>query len=339
MGVLDTLHPQAKALQLLTLDSETLAKRAAALAELGFKNTHAIALLEDWGHRGRAEYVKAGAALDLSDELPGVSLQVLGPPTLDQVPQLSRYAKESEEYWLALAADGTLTPLLSEAEPDSMNNARRILAEPGGVGAAEWLLRTLADKDVTQGLDIVEALDDVLNNTSVILLVTVGSRRLLLPGDAQAENWSLSLDQALGANGRTLDRDLARELGKVDLYKVGHHGSKNATPRRLTAHWAHRVGTDQPVVSVLTMKKGVYEKSAEGKVPKDELITGLGEYGPVSTPTTSTRTFGGWTSNRQPAGEPRSSTFPAHGSSRPNRRARTPLAQSSEKPEPQQKGR
>jgi hypothetical protein len=281
LDTLDKLDSQATSVQLLPFDSEHLAKRAAAIASLGFKNVEAVALLEDWGRRGRAEYVRAGSSLDLTAELPGVSVRVLGPPTLDQVPSLSRYAKESEEYWLALAADGSLTSLVAEAEPDSLIQAKRILAEPGGVGAAEWLLRALATREVSQGLDIVEALDDVLNNTSVILLLTVGSRRLLLPGDAQAENWSLCLDQAVGANGRRRDSKLAADLAKIDLYKVGHHGSRNASPKRLTAHWSHRKGTDHPLVSVLSTKKGVYEKSVEGKVPRDELITGLSSYGPV----------------------------------------------------------
>ena len=281
LGVLDRLHPQAEAMAALSFDSRTVATRAARLAEFGFKNPQAIALLEDWGARGRAEYVSAGMTLDLADALPGVGVRVLGPPTLADVPSLTRYAKESEEYWLGLAEGDALTSLVAEGDAGSLALARQVLADPGGMGSAEWLLRTLDSRRVTQGLEIVEALDDVLNNTSVILLVTIGSRRLLLPGDAQAENWSLSLDQADGSRQRTRDARLASALGKVDLYKVGHHGSRNATPRRLTQHWREPVARGHQVVSVLTTKQGVYEKSAEGAVPKDELVTGLRDFGPV----------------------------------------------------------
>ena len=42
-------------------------------------------------------------------------------------------------------------------------------------------------------LAIVRTLDDVLNNTSLILLFEVGDKRLLFPGDAQIENWSYAL--------------------------------------------------------------------------------------------------------------------------------------------------
>ena len=281
LSVLDGLQPQAEALAGLSFDSPRVAKRAAKLAEFGFKNPEAVARLEEWGSRGRAEYVQAGMTLDLAEAIPGVNVRVLGPPTLADVPSLTRYAKESEEYWLGLAEGDGLTALVAEGDAESLERAGRMLAEPGGMGAAEWLLRALDSRRVAQGLEIVEALDDVLNNTSVILLVTIGSRRLLLPGDAQAENWSLALDQADGARQRTRDARLASALRKVDLYKVGHHGSRNATPRRLTKHWERAVEEGHHVVSVLTTKQGVYEKSTEGAVPKEELVTGLKRFGPV----------------------------------------------------------
>jgi hypothetical protein len=281
LGILDRLPRQAEAIAGFAFDNARVAKRAAEMAAFGFPNADAVALLEDWDRRGRAEYVRAGTTLDLSDAVPGVNVRVLGPPTLDEVSTLTRYTKESEEYWLALAGEDALTGHLEQGAPDSLDAARELLAEPGGVGAAEWLLRTLVTRRISQGLEIVEALDDVLNNTSVILLIAVGSRRLLLPGDAQAENWSLSLDRAAGANGRPRDGRLAAELSKVDLYKVGRHGSRNATPRRLTRHWEGRAEAGRPLVSVLTTKQGVYEKSAEGAVPNEDLVTGLGLLGPV----------------------------------------------------------
>ncbi|MGV9713750.1 hypothetical protein ACWDTI_24170 [Gordonia sp. NPDC003424] len=280
---LDTLPQQAAALARLAFDSDAVARRAAELADIGLANTEAVALLEEWGSAGRAEYVKAGDTVDLANVLPGVGVQVLGPPTLDQVPSLTRYAKESEEYWLALAADGNLTTHIEPpGDPALARDAAAALASPGGVGAAEWLVRQLDSRRVTQGLEIVEAMDDVLNNTSVILLITVGDRRLLLPGDAQIENWSFTLDQSLKEPDRTAaGTQLATELSKVDLYKVGHHGSRNATPRRLLRHWTASDGARRRVVSVLTTKSGVFDKSDEGAVPKPQLIEGLSDFGPV----------------------------------------------------------
>lgn len=71
-------------------------------------------------------------------------------------------------------------------------------------------------------------MDDQLNNTSLILLFSVegdgGTKRMLFGGDAQIENWEYALKLADVEANRVLLRD-------VDLYKVGHHGSRNATPR------------------------------------------------------------------------------------------------------------
>src|SRR3984885_8383923 len=47
--------------------------------------------------------------------------------------------------------------------------------------------------------------------------------KLLFPGDAQIENWQFALQQN---KYRSL-------LSSVNLYKVGHHGSRNATPKSL----------------------------------------------------------------------------------------------------------
>jgi hypothetical protein len=281
LGVLDQVPALAEHLSALAFDNAGQATRAGRLAELGFKNPEAIALLESWGSRGQAHYVTAGDTLDVAEQLPGVSLQVLGPPTLKDVDDLTHYAKDSEDYWLGLAGERALAPLVQPGNAAAPARARRVLAEPGGVGAAEWLLRNLSERRISQGLEIVEALDDVLNNTSVILLVTIGSRRLLLPGDAQIENWSLTRDKIEGRNDRKQDRKLATALSKVDLYKVGHHGSRNATPKWLTKHWAATAPPGHKVVSVMSTKKHFFEKSQEGAVPKPELITGLGELGPL----------------------------------------------------------
>ena len=281
LAALDRLADRAEQVQRLAFDSDRAAERAAELADLGFTNVAAVAFLEEWAGDGRGAYVRAGEPLDLAEVLPGVDVRVLGPPTLDQVPALSRYAKESEEYWLALVEEGTLADHLAEGGDEARAAARQVLAGPGGVGAADWLLRALDERPVSQGREIVDALDDVLNNTSVILLVTVGDRTLLLPGDAQAENWSLVLDQAAGAGGRERDDDLAAALAGVDLYKVGHHGSRNATPRRLTGHWSGRSSDERPVVSVLTTQADVFGHSHEGAVPQPALVAGLAGYGPV----------------------------------------------------------
>ena len=279
VAALDGLQKMADNLQMFEFDDTETANRAAELASLGFKNGPAIAVLEAWGHAGRAEFVKTGDLVKIDKEMPGVKVRVLGPPTLADVPNLTSYAKSSDEYWLQLAIDDAIAPTMTAVKPDAEQHALDVLADPGGKGAAAWLVRSLNNETIPHGLEIVEGFDDVLNNTSVILLVTIGKRTLLLAGDAQAENWSLTLETALGENGRKENVTLRRQLSNIDVYKVGHHGSRNATPVSLYELWKPRAGSTHPLVSILTTKKGVFDKSKEGEVPKPNLVKELGALG------------------------------------------------------------
>jgi hypothetical protein len=70
------------------------------------------------------------------------------------------------------------------------------------------------------------------NNTSLVLAFEWGEPGsgvvLLFPGDAQVGNWLSWRDQTYGKKKIKIDDLLSRVL----LYKVGHHGSHNATVRR-----------------------------------------------------------------------------------------------------------
>ena len=81
--------------------------------------------------------------------------------------------------------------------------------------------RTFCQKDLTwtwQGLDfkvlspstVVERADNV---HSCVVLVSDGTYRLLLTGDADSAT----------------ERQFARDLGKIEVLQVGHHGSKTST--------------------------------------------------------------------------------------------------------------
>jgi hypothetical protein len=122
-------------------------------------------------------------------------------------------------------------------------------------------------------LRIVRILDSALNNTSLILLFEVKGTgeplRLLFPGDAQIENWEYALKKA-PEKDRNLDL-----LRQVDLYKVGHHGSRNATPRTLYNLWTDPATDDRPLAAVMSTKAGVHGKSAATRVPRKTLVAAL----------------------------------------------------------------
>ena len=122
-------------------------------------------------------------------------------------------------------------------------------------------------------LSLVRIMDDVLNNTSLILLITIGNARLLFPGDAQLENWRYALNAR-----RTASRS-ARPSPQTTVYKVGHHGSLNATPRHmLWENFARRgkAGTPGRLITVMSTranKHGSEDRSTEvpRRTLKDEL--------------------------------------------------------------------
>ena len=103
------------------------------------------------------------------------------------------------------------------------------------------------------------------------LLFEVGTKKLLFPGDAQIENWSFALEDAPDAE------KTRKLLAKVDFYKVGHHGSRNATPKTLLwVNFAKRgkeKGRLQTALSTLKGKHGTPAKKTE--VPRKTLVDAL----------------------------------------------------------------
>ena len=189
------------------------------LAEMGAKDA------------SEAAYVHAGMiVLALQRLLPGVDVNILGPPTIEQRAAIAtqptnrtggdwRQAhREFTNFWKlrrhgAAGAGGERgRAAVSDAETQSLDT---IPIED------RWFVRRLRAIRGRQLLGLVRAMDDAVNNTSVILLIRAGRKKLLFPGDAQWENWEHALTQH------------ARELRDVDLYKAGHHGSLAGTPRAL----------------------------------------------------------------------------------------------------------
>jgi hypothetical protein len=200
-----------------------LAEQLAFYGQNGLRNRAAVENLMEMGRRTRARYVYYGADSGLQTVLPGVRVTVLGPPTLEQSDSIRRHAASApDEYWLT-----QIRTALRFAEPERLafrdDGAGHAYDAGTAPAYARWLISQLRSLRGRQLLEIVRALDGVLNNTSVVLLFEVGSRKLLFPGDAQLENWSFALQQP----------GVLSLLADVDFYKVGHHGSLNATPRTM----------------------------------------------------------------------------------------------------------
>ena len=93
------------------------------------------------------------------------------------------------------------------------------------------LWRSIDDRFLEAAGDLAIRLDEHTNNTSLVLAFEIAptDKVLLFTGDAQVGNWLGWEDYAPAAtNGKSPIEDI---LARAVLYKVGHHGSHNATLR------------------------------------------------------------------------------------------------------------
>ena len=246
----------ARLSELVGLDDDI---RAAVEDQL--KNADAVALLDELSRDGRGRYLYAGMDAGIADVIPGLEATVLGPPTVDQDSRVAQQRENDAEYWLT-ALDASLRVAGSGLGTDA---PAPVTLPPGPV---RWLVDRLADQRSHSAARLVRDLDDALNNTSVILLLEVGGLSLLFPGDAQIENWQHTLDQL------PRDAKLRARLAGVDLYKVGHHGSRNATPRSLHALWKARSAARPRMTALLSTRQDVHGER-ETAVPQEQLLTAL----------------------------------------------------------------
>lgn len=250
----------ARLTRLVGLDEDV---RAAAEEQL--KNAEAVALLDELSGPERGRYLHAGMDPGIEEVVPGLRATVLGPPTVDQDPRVAKQREDDPEYWLtALGASLRVVGAAADANPDAA------LPISHGPGPVRWLIERLANQRSHSAARLVRDLDDALNNTSLILLLEIGGLSMLFPGDAQIENWRHTLDRLPD------EPELRDRLTRIDLYKVGHHGSRNATPRSLHALWKGR-GAELPrLAAMMSTRQDVHGKG-DGAVPKPQLVTALRE--------------------------------------------------------------
>ena len=106
------------------------------------------------------------------------------------------------------------------------------------------------------------------NSGKTILLFQIGKESMLFPGDAQIENWSYALSN--NANQKL--------LANTNLYKVGHHGSRNATPKSLWALFKNRSAKKSAsrLIALMSTMEGKHGSAAnQSEVPRKTLVDAL----------------------------------------------------------------
>ena len=238
----------------------------------GVSNMSSVKNLATMGKKTKSAYVQYGSKVAaLKTLLPGIKVSILGPPTIKQKADvLKQNPVNKKEYWHFAqfwALRATAAGAMQDA-PVLFPNARAFRTLRQIPIENRWFVRRQRAVRGKQLLGLVRSMDDALNNTSVILLFEAGGKKLLFPGDAQWENWELALNKN------------AAVLKDVDLYKVGHHGSLNATPKTLWNAFSKRSekeGKPGRLVTVMSTRSDSKHGHAESdtEVPRRTLVKEL----------------------------------------------------------------
>ena len=239
------------------------------LGEDNLTNKSAVDNLMQMGREARAAYVNCGSVSGLEAVLPGVKVHVLGPPTLEQTDAIRKErSRDPQEFWQfcaywqfqagagAALAGARVFPKAAVYSQENMPPRTR------------WFVSRAQKVRASELLQLVRDLDTAMNNTSVILLLDAGGTKLLFPGDAQIENWAYALQQP----------QFQELLKDVLVYKVGHHGSLNATPKSLWDLFARKREQEAPgrLQTVLSTKPGKHGSvQSNTEVPRRTLVAEL----------------------------------------------------------------
>lgn len=211
-------------------------------------NAKALALLRGgFGDKKRTKYLKAGDVLQNAGGIKGLTVRVLAPsndPTF-----LSRMNPPEAQLY-GLDANGDLTMDQLQPFADRWTES---------AGALDEQYRTLLEQTVALPVQALAlSVDNYLNNTSLCLLLQYKGKTLLFPGDAQWGNWQSWQDE------------WDEILGDIDFYKVGHHGSHNATP-----HEALDKMTSKTVAAMASTDTVVSFNRGKFPVPYSKLVNAV----------------------------------------------------------------
>ena len=232
---------------------ELLARRTTGLAEEGWpaavREAHGFALNsfgnadatdrltgrngQHFAGEHRVRYLPSTdqAMNTIATGLDGVVAHVLG-PSRDPA-DLERMNPPAGAGWQRLDAEERPA---DRAAGVPLFDAEYVVADPGRL--PEVLTRAQRALDLGELsndvglLGAASILERAVNNTSIFLVLEVAGRRLVFPGDSQEGAWRHVLD----------DPPKRALLQDAVFYKIGHHGSHNATPRSFVEEVWHDGG-------------------------------------------------------------------------------------------------
>jgi hypothetical protein len=211
---------------------------------------------------------------DLTLPLKGASISVLGPERDIDFYYLGDPGDPSLRH--ALGFINTGLPTVAAAVPGA-----DAIATPGNLDPADF--RQLRSRMLSTALAFADLDGKVCNNTSVVLLLEWRGKRLLFVGDAE---WDGGYKAGSKGNGSwNVMWNLRKQQldGALAFYKIGHHGSVNATP------WGETPAAQQG--EPLAILNAILPVSAEAKaraivsthrgnyptIPRSDLLAEIGK--------------------------------------------------------------
>ena len=163
----------------------------------------------------------------------GLTAEILGPPPVDEVDFMKLMdLKKGVGQFLGVSSGG------SGADFDPFGKDACVDATKYPPSAFRgWSPKDLQDvierAQPSFMFTAAKTLDAFLNNQSLVVLFTFGGKKMLFAGDAQGGNWEYWMFGGTPVkvpSVEDIDKKSKEILQHLDFYKVGHHGSTNATP-------------------------------------------------------------------------------------------------------------
>jgi len=188
--------------------------------------------------------------------LDGVLVHAMGPSRDPEVIRDMNPPKGGAYEIAAAAEDGA--PLLHAFDDRFVLPANLVDAFLSSASVSQRELKAIAKIAEEDPLALVVQLDKAVNGTSLMLMFEMAGALLLFPGDAQWGTWQAALH----------DDEWHALLERTCFYKVGHHGSHNATPREFVETVLQKNAFSGMICTSETKKFK--------KIPLPSLVTALG---------------------------------------------------------------
>lgn len=193
-----------------------------------------------------------------TDVLPGVKVHVLGPMRDPELIEELDPETDDETYRAMDLMRAEFVGQVAAPFEDAWQVAE---AESGFMLDAADVERMNSLARSADAVQAAERVDTMVNSTSLVLVLQIGKARLLLPGDAEWGTWKRIL-----ANKASV-----RILKGATFFKVGHHGSHNATSKTLVEKVLPR---SIPAMISTQEGPGNYRKN----IPLKELLEALHDH-------------------------------------------------------------